>query len=154
MNKEKCVNYRNSTTSAIELDKSCKECAASKDSKNDASSGLSISQTCTWMIIWSQDNCQGHYQKCKVSSKTTFYKHQPQFVQNRPVLAYMFHHQLQQRRDNQLHLKKNAADQSQWMPVEDLDKPRHPIQFCLHVTKLMLQHIDLLLQTYNVLSQP
>jgi len=49
--KYKCVNYRNNITFAMELDKSCEECAASKDSKNDASSGLSISQTCTWMII-------------------------------------------------------------------------------------------------------
>lgn len=50
--KGQCVNYRNSITSAMELDKSCEECAASKDSKNDASSGLSISETCTWMVIW------------------------------------------------------------------------------------------------------
>lgn len=36
------------TTLAMALDKSCKECAASKDSNNDASSGFSIALTCTY----------------------------------------------------------------------------------------------------------
>ena len=35
------------STLAIELDKSCKECAASNDSKNDASAGFSTLLTCT-----------------------------------------------------------------------------------------------------------
>lgn len=39
-----CMN----DTFAMELDKPCKECAASNDSKNDASAGFSIVLTCTW----------------------------------------------------------------------------------------------------------
>lgn len=38
---------RESSTLAMVLDKSCKECAASKDSKNEASSGFSVALTCT-----------------------------------------------------------------------------------------------------------
>ena len=40
----------NGHTLAIELDRSCMECAASYDSKNEASSGLSIELTCTCTI--------------------------------------------------------------------------------------------------------
>lgn len=47
------------STWAMLLDKSCKECAASKDSKNEASSGFSVALTCTWrtaitLVLWNQ----------------------------------------------------------------------------------------------------
>jgi len=69
MKNNKCANYRNNITSAMELDKSWEECAASKDSNNDASSGLSTSQTWTWMIIWTWHNCQMTLPKWQVWKK-------------------------------------------------------------------------------------
>jgi len=46
-----------------------------------------------------------------------------------------------------------VVDSGQWLPVEDLDKPRHPIQLSLDLAELMLWHIGLLLQTYNGIRQ-
>ncbi|KAK8355261.1 hypothetical protein V6Z12_A05G275700 [Gossypium hirsutum] len=42
-----CRERERGSTWAIKLDKSCMECAASYDSKNDASSGFSTALTCT-----------------------------------------------------------------------------------------------------------
>lgn len=61
-------------TSAIELDKSREVCAASKDSKNDASSGLSTAVTCTWMIITRQLVIT-HVKDMSKIFKITFYQH-------------------------------------------------------------------------------
>lgn len=134
-------------TFAIKPVKSCIECAASTDSKNDASSGFSISVTCTCWVIRTRD-----MKKRLTSSLLSLNRilhgsrKQPFWEKIHLDSACRFQLQLERKTNSHCYLDDHCMQQKL---MEDWGRLGHPKLPSLHLTIPMQWHIGHLLETYK-----